>query len=100
MNFYRFIIVLRGVKGGKMQDISDLLKEAKPLYFARKKRNKQIKVVLASVACAMFVFAFLLQNQISENPVYWDLGDQESEVKTYVENLGLPVDDYGLLLVS
>ena len=29
-----------------MDDISDLLKEAKPLYFARKRRRNQIKATL------------------------------------------------------
>ena len=88
------------MKGGTMQDISDLLKEAKPLYFARKKRNNRIKAGFAAVVCMLFVFAFLPQKQTPENLYYWDLGYTETETKTYVENLGLPVDDYGLLLVS
>ena len=32
-----------------MDDISALIKEAKPLYFARKKRNNRIKAALCSL---------------------------------------------------
>lgn len=83
-----------------MQDISELLKEAKPLYLARKKRHNRIKAGVVMLTCAMFVIAFLPQKQSTEGLVYWDLGYTGTESETYVENLGLPVDDYGLLLVS
>ena len=84
-----------------MQNISDLIKEAKPLYFARKKRNNRIKAGLATLACAFLLFAFIPQKQSTELYYYWDLGYTEnSNNLTYVENLGLPVDDYGLLLVG
>lgn len=84
-----------------MQDISDLIKEAKPLYWARKKRNNRIKAGLAALACAFLLFAFIPEKQTSELYYYWDLGYTETNNNlTYVENFGLPVDDYGLLLVG
>ena len=101
MNLFCFNIVLSGMKGGGMQDISDLIKEAKPLYFARKKRNNRIKAGLATLACVFLVFAFIPQKQTSDLYYYWDLGYVDSANSlSYVENLGLPVDDYGLLLVG
>lgn len=82
-----------------MQDISDLIKEARPLYFARKKRNNRIKSGLAVLGCSLLVFASWPDKRPVETFAFWDLGYTESEKATYVENLGLPVDDYGLLQV-
>lgn len=84
-----------------MQNISDLIKEAKPLYVARKKRNKQIKVASLAVACGVFAFAIIPTKKTVEDFSWWDLGygDVQNEL-TYVENFELPVDEYGLLLVS
>ena len=84
-----------------MQDISDLIKEAKPLYHKRKKQRRIIKSALAGVACLFLVFVNMPNYQTDDvfyNPyVYYT--DDADEV-TYVEGMGLPVDDYGLLLVS
>ena len=85
-----------------MQDISDLIKEAKPLYHARKRRNNIIKSSLAGVACLFLVFVNIPNYQVSDdfyNP-YVDFGYDGDVPETYVESLGLPVDDYGLLLVG
>ena len=82
-----------------MQDISELIKEAKPLYFARKKRNFQIKSGLTALACVLFVFSLWPKSQQVDNFSFWDLGYSDTETITYVENFGLPVDDYGLLWV-
>lgn len=84
-----------------MQDISDLIKEAKPLYHKRKRQRRIVKSALAGVACLFLVFVNMPSYQMVDdfyNP-YLDYGFQENK-ETYVENLGLPVDDYGLLLVS
>ena len=40
-----------------MDDISALIKEAKPLYFARKKRNNRIKAALCSL-CLLIQLVF------------------------------------------
>ena len=39
-----------------MQDISDLIKEARPMYMARKRRRKVIKTTFATIVC---LFALL-----------------------------------------
>ncbi len=83
-----------------MEDISDLVKEAKPLYLARKKRNKRLKVGVVTLFCAAVMFSFVPYQNKDAVAYSWDLGDVENEVLSYVENFGLPVDDYGLLRVS
>ena len=82
-----------------MQDISDLIREAKPLYFARKKRHNRIKSSLAVLGCCFLVFAVWPDKKPVDTYSFWNLGYTESQKATYVENLGLPVDDYGLLKV-
>ena len=42
-----------------MDEISELLKEAKPLYLSRKKRRNRIKGVLGTLAVAFVCFYFL-----------------------------------------
>ena len=84
-----------------MQDVSDLIKEAKPLYHKRKKQRRIIKSALAGVACLFLVFVNMPSFYIGDdfyNP-YIDM-EYDNYQESYVENLGLPVDDYGLLLVS
>ena len=83
-----------------MTDISDLIIEAKPLYFKRKRRNKMIKTGASVLAAALLLFAFIpQQNNYSYSP-YWDLGEGEYQQISYIEDMGLPVDDFGLLKVS
>lgn len=88
-----------------MDDISKLLKEAKPLYFSRKRRNNQIKSGLALVVCAAFLGIFYSQSATySDESVYgyyfygteYNLSDNES----VIEKMGLPTDEYGLLMVG
>lgn len=86
-----------------MDDISQLLRQAKPLYFARKKRNNQIKTVLCSLA-----LLFVIGNFYPKNEVYnfdyntYLLGTEVfvSENISVIEEMGLPVDEFGLLMVS
>ena len=84
-----------------MQDISDLIKEAKPLYHKRKKQRRIISSAMVGVACLFLVFVNMPNYQMNDDFYYLDF-DYEYEIssETYVESLGLPVDDYGLLLVS
>ena len=84
-----------------MQDISDLIKEAKPLYHKRKRRNKIITSCLTGMACLFLILVNIPKQSTSDdfyNP-YFDYGYDENQ-NTYVENFGLPVDDYGFILVS
>jgi hypothetical protein len=83
-----------------MQDISKLIAEAKPLYFARKKRKQRMAAWGVTMACVALLWVTVPQKTSADNSYIWDVDDTESEVASYVENLGLPVDDYGLLLVG
>lgn len=90
-----------------MDDISKLLQEAKPLYFARKKRNNRIKAVV----CMVF-FAVGLNFAVSSyKPAYTGYGDNVlvsmleqqislTEQESVIEEMGLPVDDYGFLMIG
>ncbi len=90
-----------------MDDISKLLQEAKPLYFARKRRNNQIKAVLC-----MLVLAVGLNFAVSRPTVtYSEYGTEallsmleslisSAEEDSVIKDMGLPVDDYGLLVVG
>lgn len=84
-----------------MDDISDLLKEAKPLYFRRKRiRN------LAKAAGVLSIAAFLELGtfQRADNYVY-DFDNMSSTISmlqngSAIEDLGLPTDEYGFLRIS
>lgn len=82
-----------------MQDISELLQEAKPLYHARKRRNRLLKSAAVFACCAFLTVVVWPEKQMTDFS-YWNLWDTETETSSYVENFGLPVDDYGLLLVG
>lgn len=83
-----------------MQDISNLIQEAKPLYFKRKRRNKIIKAGCSLLAVSLLIFAFWPQQQDYSYSPYWDLGDAQYQQISSIEEMGLSVDDYGLLKVS
>lgn len=85
-----------------MEDISSLIREAKPMYFARKRRNNCI----SAFAC-LFLFAGMI-GSIFDARTYVDYSFflEDSAIYSFVdetsvvEDLGLPVDEYGLLMVS
>ena len=80
-------------------DISRLIKEAKPLYFARKRRNRVIKTTLATIICVLGIQMY----SPSSNYMYdYDGLSEEiylTENGSIIEDMGLPVDEYGLLEV-
>ena len=83
-----------------MDDISALIREAKPLYFARKRRRNIIKSSLAVVAALWIGIA--AYNPVQPNySFYWDSGyfSVESSVSV-IEEMGLPTDEYGLLMIG
>ena len=86
-----------------MDDISRLLQEAKPLYFARKRRNNRIKATLGMLVCVVMMSSLwpqtyntytLLPDMEFENQV------AQIEEGSVIEDMGLPVDEYGLLMVG
>lgn len=84
-----------------MDDISDLLKEAKPLYFRRKRiRNLTKAAGVLSVIALLGLSSF----QRAENYVY-DFDNMSTAISllqngSAIEDLGLPTDEYGFLRIS
>ena len=83
-----------------MDKISELLQEAKPLYLRRKKRRNTIKGVLGTLAVAFVCFYFLPQNMYVKDNGQWVNYEQYISHTSPIEEMGLPVDEYGLLMVS
>lgn len=89
-----------------MENISSLIKEAKPMYFARKRRNNRIKACLSVFLC-VGMFGLLYPQQRVENSteysVYLFSYDEQqisvTENGSVIEDMGLPVDELGLLMV-
>ncbi len=84
-----------------MDDISLLIKEAKPLYFARKRRNNRIKVTLAMLVCTAMIGLFVPKQQVPfEYQDYWYSIISTTENGSVIADLGLPTDEFGLLDVA
>ncbi|MCI7486370.1 MAG: hypothetical protein MSB80_02655 [Alphaproteobacteria bacterium] len=84
-----------------MDDISDLLKEAKPLYFRRKRIRNLTK---AAGVLSIAVFLAFGTFQRADNYVY-DFDNMSSTISmlqngSAIEDLGLPTDEYGFLRIS
>ena len=80
-----------------MDRISELLKEARPLYFRRKKRNEIIKKAAFIIMPFLFISLAIIPFGInySNNNV-----DYYTSSTSIVEQMGFPTDDYGLLKVD
>ena len=79
----------------KMQKVSKLLQEVKPVYVQKHKQTAQIKIACA--VCAMLLSGTVL-GLINFNT---DISDTIKYGTTLsAEDLGLPVDSYGLILVE
>lgn len=84
-----------------MDDISQLIKEAKPLYFARKRRNNRIKATLAMLVCTAMIGLFVSKNQAPfEYQDYWYSIISTTEQGSVIADMGLPTDEFGLLDVA
>lgn len=78
------------------EEISQLIKEAKPLYFTKKRRNRNLKIIF-SVFSIMFISTCFINYGFIENSDYISsLSDSDS----VISEMGLPVDDYGFLKVD
>lgn len=80
-------------------DISKLIKEAKPLYFARKRRHRVIKSALGIVICAIGLHMYTPSVNYSYDYDGLSEGIYLTENGSIIEDMGLPVDEYGLLKV-
>ena len=79
-----------------MDKISELLQEAKPLYFERKKRKEFVKKSMFLVIPILFLSLTIIPfstNLKNENTYY-------TSSTSIVEQMGFPTDDYGLLKVD
>ncbi len=79
----------------KMERVSELLKEVRP-YYKEKRKN----VVRAKLACALFALCFssVTLGVINLNT---DISDTIKYGSTLTaEDLGLPVDSYGFIMVE
>lgn len=76
-----------------MDKISELIQEAKPLYFERKKRKETLKK-------GLFIFVPFLLISMAIIPFTVNFSDKTSyytSSTSIVEQMGFPTDDYGLL---
>ncbi len=84
-----------------MQDITTLLQEAKPLYKARK-RNRRIMAIGSTlgVFCLTIVLSLNLIHQ-TKAPIYdlWNDEIEQTQNGSIIEDIGLPVDESGLLWI-
>ena len=79
----------------RMQKVSDLLKEAKPYIKAKRKKNQILK---AACAFALLCFTSLsVPVMLNADKIYDDVIAMNSPT---IEEMGLPVDEYGFLLVE
>lgn len=83
-----------------MEDISSLIKEAKPLYFARKKRNARIKTALAALVVFAGIGHFYSGGGEQVYEYYWNNDLYAVNESSVIEDMGLPTDEYGLLMVG
>lgn len=82
-----------------MEEISKLIQQAKPLYFARKKRRKIFVSVGSFMCCCCIVFVAAFRQPL---PIYdtWALEVHNASNGSIIEDMGLPVDEYGLLWIG
>ena len=75
-----------------MENISEILKEAKPLYIKRKKEQATAKYLLSVMFTAFLVGSFTVGINTFDERV----ASANYEI-SIIEEMGLPVDEYGLL---
>lgn len=79
----------------KMQKISELIQEVKPHYMAKKKKLRRLRAVAAFLFIMFFSATFGViysDNDLADSLMYGDT--------LTAEDLGFPVDSYGLLMVD
>ena len=76
--------------------VSDLIQEAKPLFFARQRRKNALKKI-----CAVFVFLFMTTGTFGAVGYQYGMFDTLKYGQTLcAQDYGFPVDSYGLIMVD
>lgn len=89
-----------------MENISSLIKEAKPLYFTRKRRRRQMAGTFMLLAVMFGLGGIFPMTQNNASYEYYLLSENEfnsvhsAATGSSIEEIGMPVDDYGLLMVG
>ena len=78
-----------------MEKISELIKEAKPLYYERKKTRTRIKRACFSLAIIMTVLGSGFGGYAIKSYTTNYIANSETTTESY-----LPVDEYGLITVA
>ncbi len=78
-----------------MDKVSELLKEVKPYYIAKRKNTAKLKMACAVIA---ILFGSTAMGVINLNSYISDILKYGNTLSA--EDLGLPVDAYGLLMVE
>lgn len=84
-----------------MDRLDELLRDAKPYYHKRKRMRRMLAATSSlCVLCFVGMFSFNLFYQ-THSPIYdvWTDEIEQLQVGSVIEDLGLPVDEYGLLKV-
>lgn len=79
----------------KMQKVSDLIQEVKPYYLKKRNNLRKMRAIAAMLFIMLFsaTFGVIYTNEdLSESLMYGDT--------LTAEDLGFPVDSYGLLMVD
>ena len=83
-----------------MDNLSKLLQEAKPLYFKRKRIRNRIKAGLCMLIGIAVIGLYQPASITYEDNGEWVNYEQYMSNTSPIEELGLLVDEYGLLMVS
>lgn len=78
----------------RMQKVSALIQEAKPYFNASKRKKSLLKAACASfvVFCSMACFQIFVTTGLYDEVVYNN--------SPTIEEMGLPVDEYGFLMIN
>ena len=83
----------------RMQRVSELVQEAKPYMLQEKK--KQSKLLNAACAAFLVVFAtFSVPIYTAGTNIYEDVIAMNEANSLTIEEMGLPVDEYGFLYIN
>ena len=80
----------------EFERISELVKEVKFVY-KQKKKNSLIKKVACISALMMFTFSFSFVNNLG---YFFDNNYSELSENTIIDEMGMPIDSYGLIMVD